>query len=814
MNRQSWPWAIIAIWLIGCSTDNRAPALNFVENAAVVVGEELVIALSAHDPDGDAISFKAVGAPADATLEQFNTTAVFRWAPLITDTAPGGKIIEVIFQVTDSNGATTSQTIEITVYAEGGVPEFITPSGFVINMAVENHVAFLVEVKDDDNVTVVLTAESDIEGASFQQVSGKIASFYWSPSPTQLNTSNYWSFLVTAEDGVHPPVVEEISVVLINADTDTCPGSNPFGQHTPLPDQFVGGPYDISLYASDGETEVTDVQLHWRRLSDTSSPFQKTYLQHQGGELWSGTISPPALFGSETDIYSYYFTFRDNDDITGSNCDHSVRLPKSGEYAFVAYGPAGGGCLDDAFEPNDSALSATPIGEGTYSTMRSCGGSDWYSILVKEGYSLTADLRFEPSHGNLALSLHSETGFSLMSGTGEGPESLFYGPVIEDTEILVQVDSVDTFPMTYGLDLHQSLGGCNNDPLEPNNDVVTATQLPPGVYENLIVCPGDQDWYAFPLSAGQQFEVEITFQQTDGDIDAVIYAPDGISIIEYAFSSTSNESLQMEAPVTGTYYVVVDGFLGASNTYDLSVLVNNQTELCFEDILAPNHSPEKAVVLPAGSWPSFTMCPGTSDYFAYTVNGSETIDVTVTSDEGLPPTVRILGPDTSVVVGGNGVQDNASWAQADAFVTGTYTFEVSPTSDSAVEYNIAFGATDPEEGNCLNDRFEPNDSFQSPQPIEDGVTTRIKICPGDVDWFEVFLGAYQVVEVWALFRHEFGDVDLAIYNTAGSLLGEAISTTDDEIMTFLTSEAGLYYIQLRSKGAINNAVDLVISSED
>ncbi len=102
---------------------NRPPILNPIGDRAISEGMELIIVVSAIDPDGDDLTFSVSGMPDGATFN--NTQKMFRWKPGY-DTVVNAtkKDFVVIFIVSDPNGAIDLESVTITVNdAEPKVPD-------------------------------------------------------------------------------------------------------------------------------------------------------------------------------------------------------------------------------------------------------------------------------------------------------------------------------------------------------------------------------------------------------------------------------------------------------------------------------------------------------------------------------------------------------------------------------------------------------------------------------------------------------------------------------------------------------------------
>jgi hypothetical protein len=93
---------------------------------------------------------------------------------------------------------------------------------------------------------------------------------------------------------------------------------------------------------------------------------------------------------------------------------------------------------------------------------------------------------------------------------------------------------------------------------------------PYGGYTRLAICvPGDVDYYGMPLKAGDHLQIQVLFHVRVGDLDAAVVDGSG-HLLVVSSGDQDNEQLDFTAPSDGTYYLLVEGFMGQTNTYDLS----------------------------------------------------------------------------------------------------------------------------------------------------------------------------------------------------------------------------------------------------
>lgn len=120
----------------------------------------------------------------------------------------------------------------------------------------------------------------------------------------------------------------------------------------------------------------------------------------------------------------------------------------------------------------------------------------------------------------------------------------------------------------------------------------TATHGQVGVGQSAsasIGADGDRDWYATELTAGQTVVVQLRGASGEGgtlfDPDLFVYDADG-HYVAYDFDGGAGRDahLAFTAPVAGTYYLEVDGYLGHTGSYTLEL--TQATAASMDDLAA------------------------------------------------------------------------------------------------------------------------------------------------------------------------------------------------------------------------------------
>lgn len=112
---------------------------------------------------------------------------------------------------------------------------------------------------------------------------------------------------------------------------------------------------------------------------------------------------------------------------------------------------------------------------------------------------------------------------------------------------------------------------------------------------------------------------------------------------------------------------------------------------------------------------------------------------------------------------------------------------------------------------CMVDAFEPNDDPASAVSVYGG-SGQASICPGDDDWYAIQAtsGAAQIIRI--TFLNDAGDLDMALYDEGGALVGISQGTIDLEEIVFTSTQQQLLYLYVYGYGGSENHYTIQISS--
>jgi hypothetical protein len=98
---------------------------------------------------------------------------------------------------------------------------------------------------------------------------------------------------------------------------------------------------------------------------------------------------------------------------------------------------------------------------------------------------------------------------------------------------------------------------------------------------------------------------------------------------------------------------------------------------------------------------------------------------------------------------------------------------------------------------CQPDSLETNDSSNTPRAIQLGAFLSLTSCEPDDDWYSLSLSAGITYTFVALFTHAEGDVDIGLFDSAGTVVASSVTELDDEVFEFTPTTSGTYRLLVR-----------------
>ena len=478
-------------------------------------------------------------------------------------------------------------------------------------------------------------------------------------------------------------------------------------------------------------------------------------------------------------------------------------------------------CADDGFEPNDSLGEPETLEPGLQEGLVVCpGNADWFAVALNAGDDISVNIGFTHADGDLELALYSPedtTAPLAESRTRTDDEVAGFSDVPVSGLYLIRVFGADpNVTNTYRLRVERTRppSTCEDDALEDNDNRQQAREITDGATSGQI-CSGDEDWFSVQLDAGGSLIATISFDGAAGNLDFEVVGPNGDRLGTSADPDANVEEVSIfEVPASGRYALRVFSPIGAENSYTLDLITEAST--CDDDTEENNDSREDAALIAFGDLPGLTICPMDDDWFAVELNDSEAltaslsfthadgdIDLQIVNEEG-----TVIGASVSFTDGEEVTIDPVEGA-------GLVYVRVYGFLGASNAYDMTLTRIDAPNP-CEDDTFEPNDSSESPAPLDPGSYDDLQICPRDDDWFAVQVDQGEIIDLLVLFDHNAGDIDVSLRDPSGALIGFSVDTDDDEEITLRAQTTGTYLVRVYGfDGATNSyAMALDILPED
>ncbi|MBW2701584.1 MAG: proprotein convertase P-domain-containing protein [Deltaproteobacteria bacterium] len=326
--------------------------------------------------------------------------------------------------------------------------------------------------------------------------------------------------------------------------------------------------------------------------------------------------------------------------------------------------------------------------------------------------------------------------------------------------------------------------GCIDDLFEDNDSLVNATVLGGDTLEeDLVLCAGDEDFFAFTASEGDLVSVLITFPNDVGDLQLELIGPDGSTVVSSGLSGDDDElieDLPIDTGNAGSYGIRIFGATATDkNIYDLVLTLSDDP--CF-----PNPCDTPPVDFCIGdeltTYPGQGICDGASG----------------TAECSYPPTINDC-------VNQNQRCDSASVACVDCLgdIDCVWPFEVCTGNDCVA--------------GCQDDTLEENDTIDAFYTLPDsGSWTDLVYCEADMDFYGIDLVDGEEILVNMTFSHAAGDLVLVLAHPDGAQAAASATSTDDEQVSYvvLPGEGGLFKIIVSGAEGTQNSYDLDVTISD
>lgn len=268
---------------IGVENTNRAPVMANIEDVSVDENSELIISVSATDPDEESLSYSVTGKPESSVFNAQTYKLV--WTPDYNESG----VYNVTFTVTDGD-LSDSQTVTITVNNVNRAPVLANIGNK--NVDENTTLSFIISAEDPDLDDLTYSA-TELPGAS--EFDPETHEFSWTPD---YGESGIYSVTFTVSDGeLSDSETITISVGLVNRAPEL----------VPIGDKTVAEGSELNFTISATDPDEDNLEYSASELPDGADFDEDSYTfswspdyEQEGSYSVTFTVSDGSLTDSET----------------------------------------------------------------------------------------------------------------------------------------------------------------------------------------------------------------------------------------------------------------------------------------------------------------------------------------------------------------------------------------------------------------------------------------------------------------------------------------------------------------------------------
>ena len=348
------------------------------------------------------------------------------------------------------------------------------------------------------------------------------------------------------------------------------------------------------------------------------------------------------------------------------------------------------------------------------------------------------------------------------------------------------------------------------DAYEPNNDHGNASSI------NLNSTVGsvnihnstDEDWWAFNLSTNDTAYVNITFTDSDGDLDLDVYR--GTTYLGSSGSITDDESYTITGATAGTHYARVYGYGGDTNNYSIMISIGggSSTNSSQNDAGSGGDAGGTASTAYNLSVTSGATYMGYVDQTDY----QDWYRITVPTSQGIAASLAFNGQsngtndlDFYLLDSLTSTIDSSFYSNPETVtsngtnVGGGDVFLVVDAWNGFSYYNMTIWLFNI--GNGSNTTLSP-DGYEINDDVGNATSISLPFAPTasltihnstDYDFFEVNMTSGFTYWMNATFVHSVGDIDIGFVDANLTTMAASTSSSDNESVSWTANATGTFY---------------------
>jgi PKD repeat protein len=473
-------------------------------------------------------------------------------------------------------------------------------------------------------------------------------------------------------------------------------------------------------------------------------------------------------------------------------------------------------CLNDAREPNNFSSLAIGLTEGSNDGLALCAGdTDWFKIPLQAGDSIQVDLLYDPSFGQLDITLYDPSRGKLEEARATSEQSRVDAYMVPTGgDYLVQIlRSTQDAQNYYDLDINVLQPAVGTPDLAAV-DILVSNYAPPinqpifvsGAVVNLSNTAVNQRFItSLYLSSDRILDAQDTelFSFPLDAIAAMTRVPFGESVTLPGDVPSGRWFILAKADTLGA--ITADASpannLGASSPLTLNTS-------CF-DSFEPNDTLANAAVIipqtvdpaPSPSYTGLAVCKTNTDFYRFTARSGQQVRVTLSSDVTRGDADIVLRTPQGAEIAASRTTNNIEEVLLPVIIGDQDIYiEVIQLSSNfnseRSDYDLTVTMVDAPASLVCNADFEPNNRFEDAQSLltAAALPTSIATCPNtDEDFYKVYLTAGTSIGV--TFDTQSANLRATLYNPARQFVQTLFDLRTGNL-NFTAPTTGDYFIKV------------------